>query len=676
MIISARRDSFPKSNVHLGRFERGTTNVGTLRPVAFFPIVPADDVFFSAHGLLRALPIKLPFLAGFDIRLDAFFVPYRLYNKSLRDNNVSTFDPSNIVFPQLSFASIAGTPAPTLPQSLAPDGSYGFDSIAGYANRSAGVSYYRTPAVAATSSSFPFVSSGSLAQAAGFPVGFMNGNRMTTDGSYPARLNFSALRFLSYIDVFRNYYANLQLDNVYFACSSMYTSNNSGTDSDKQPQLRGYTMHYSVPCKELDTVIEEAYNFAPTAISNPTYNMPTDEFIVSYSDLSLRAGGNTRFSPFFITENYCTRDGMLFLRSLAPFYQESWINKSKYDSGPGSISVQVEDNQVLLTSIRSGSKILKYSELSVAGGYRYDDFLSVQFDVRTQADTTVPVFLGSCQGSLSSDPLYQLAPGESGTSGIGSGLGAIGGTAMGTFAYSPRRWSFHEFGDIMVLLSLIPKVSYFATLDAFLEKTTLNTLYYPSLDRLGFQTLMHRNAVSPYLFNVYNAGTLTEPNYQGSFYSGDFSEAEAPLNSFEDFYDRGLGYQPAYSEYTIGVSRVTGDLATTLRPWSLTRAPGMDASGLLTKPTPVEKSTVSAGYDRIMSELMTLTYVPGQSIDAMYSGSNENTVYSHDTYIHPEDYNYLFEDVSPDAHNFIYEISFQCDIRREKSKLNMPTFGL
>lgn len=676
MIISARRDSFPKSNVHLGRFERGTTNVGTLRPVAFFPIVPADDVFFSAHGLLRALPIKLPFLAGFDIRLDAFFVPYRLYNKSLRDNNVSTFDPNNIVFPQVSFSSIAGTSAPTLAQSVAPDGSYDFNAIAGYANRSAGVSYYKTPAVATTSQSFPFVSAGSLAQAVGFPVGFMNGNRMTPDGNYPARLNFSALRFLSYIDVFRNYYANLQLDNVYFACSSIYTSGQDSAAANNQPKRRGYALHYSVPCTELDTVIEDAYNFTPSTISNSTYNMPTDQFIVSYSDYSLREGGNTRFSPFFVTENYCTRDGMLFLRSFAPFYQESWINKAKYDSGPGSISVQVEDNQVLLTSIRSGSKILKFSELSVAGGYRYDDFLGVQFDVRTQADTTVPVFLGSCQGSLSSDPIYQLAPGESSESGIGSGLGAIGGTAMGTFSFSPRRWSFHEFGDIMVLLSLVPKVSYYAPLDSFLEKTTLNTLYYPSLDRLGFQTLMARNAVAPYLFNVYNSGTTSAPSYHGFFYSGDYSETEAPLNSFEDFYDRGLGYQPAYSEYTVGINRVSGDLSTVLRPWSLTRTPGMDASGLLEKPASTPDCTVSAGYDRIMSELMSLTFVPGQSINAMYTGPNESSSYSHDTYIHPEDYNYLFEDVAADAHNFIYEISFQCDIRREKSKLNMPTFGL
>lgn len=671
MIISARRAPFPKSNVHLGRFERGTTNVGPIRPVAFFPIVPGDDVFFTAHGLIRCLPIKLPFLSGFDIRMDAFFVPYKLYSKALRDNNVSTFNPSSVVFPQISFSSIASTTANTAPSATAGDGVYAYDAVAGWANRGVTVSYYTTSTTKSTTDSFPFVSAGSLAQAIGFNCGFMNAYPMTPDGNKPPRLSFSALRILSYIDVFRNYYANLQLDYALLAPSALYRA---GTESSNpQPVLNGYPIHFGVPCSTLDEFIEEAYNFEPTAVASPSANMATDQLIMSKADQQYRSGGTSAFSPFYITENYCTRDGLLFLRSFAPFYQESWINKSKYDSGPGSVSVQVEDDQVLLTSIRSGSKILKFQELSVAGGYRYDDFLSVQFDVRTQADTTVPVFLGSASGSLSSDPLYQLAPGESSDSGIGQGLGAIGGTASGTLAFSPRRWSFHEFGDIMVLLSIVPKVSYFSTIDPFLEKTTLNTLYYPALDRLGFQPLLERNASAPYFTRVieYNGSTL------GSIYSSTLEQpGDYTQGSFGDTYNRAMGYQPAFSEYTVGVSRISGDLATTLRPWCLSRNPGSDVSAYLDLPPKAAASTVNPGYVRTMSELMSSSFSESRIYDASLSNSSLNPILFRDTYIHPEDYNYLFEDVSADAHNFIYEFSFQCDVRREKSKLNMPTFGL
>lgn len=674
MIISARRSPFPKSNVHLGKFERGTTNAGTLRPVAFFPVVPADDVFFSAHGLVRPLPIKLPFLAGFDIRVDTFFIPYRLYNKSLRDNNVSTFNPDDIQFPRMSFSSIASSTAST---STLVSGSYSYKSVAGYANRNASVSYYTTTSTTSLGTGFPFVMAGSFAQLAGFPVGFMNGNPMTDQGGLSARLNFSALRYLSYVDVFRNYYANLQLDYALMAPAALYRPGTSASGPTYTlPELSGTPVHFGVKCKALDSFIESAYNFSPTPVSSPTANLPHDEFIMSFADASYMEGGQAPVDALRITENLCTRDGGLFLRSFAPFYQESWINKAKYDSGPGSVSVQVEDDQVLLTSIRSGSKILKYKELAVAGGYRYDDFLDVQFDVRTQADTTIPVFLGSSTGSLSSDPLYQLAPGESSASGIGKGLGAIGGVGMGTVAFSPRRWSFHEFGEIMVLLSLVPKVSYFATIDPFLEKSTLNTLYYPALDRLGFQPLMARNATSPW-FAFVDYDKTVKKNVP-LFYSG-MSETDPPVGSFPDTYSRGLGYQPAWSEYTVGVSRVTGDLSTALRPWCLTRQPGIEASGLVDIDTAPSDEALNPAFSQQVGELRTITFLPSRiyDINALSGpGSIGSPIEVSDTYIHPEDYNYLFEDTLPSAHNFIYEISFQCDIRREKSKLNMPTFGL
>lgn len=681
MIVSARRAAFPQSNVHLGRFERGTTNVGTLRPVAFFPIVPADDVFFAAKGLVRALPIKLPFLAGFEIRMDMFFCPYKLYNKSLRDNNVSTFNPDSVEFPRISFAGMASSGIGQAGSIRV--GAYLTSNAALYANRGATISYYAGNS-RYLGTSFPFVEAGSFANHMGLPSGFFNGYPRRTDGAQAPRITFSALRYLSYVDVFRNYYANLQLKYASMAPASLYSQPNG---QDIRPRLRPSPAQYVVPCDYLDKFIEAAYEFTPQPLSNPNLNVSQTEFITSGSDSGIAI--ETLPAALTITENLCTRDGGLFLRSFAPYYQESWIDKAKYDSGPGSVSVQVEDNQVLLTSIRSGSKILKFKELSVAGGYRYDDFLDVQFDVKTTADTTVPVFLGSARGSLDSDPLYQLAPGESELSGIGKGLGAIGGTSMGTIGCSPRRWTFHEFGEIMVLLSLVPRVSYFSGIDPFLEKTTLNTLYYPALDRLGFQPLMHRNAVSSHFVSFSEVlPPVTSPNDPSTFtpyyFLGDVNDApdQTPAaGSFSDYYNRSLGYQPAWSEYTIGVDRVCGDLTTTLRPWALTRNPGSDMSGNLTPLSNRTEADLRAGYDHYAGEMNSNLFTQSLVIDATHalgngSGSYLSPAIFHDTYIHPSDFNYLFEDTRADAHNFVYEISFQCDVRREKSKLNMPTFGL
>ncbi|AXF52707.1 MAG: major capsid protein [Microviridae sp.] len=686
-IISARRAPFPESNVHLGHAFRTTTNVGTIRPIGFFPIVPGDDVFFAGGGLVRLLPIRLPFLSRFKVSIDMFFVPYKLYCKDLRDNNVSTFDPNNIQFPLISFAPVPNADHITYSSidyarpAAGGSGTYisgdmiPFVWLAEYANSwnpSGYAARYSPLYQDAKDKEAVLVESGSFMNLAGLPVGFCNTKKQRSS-ALAGEEHFCALRPLMYVDIFRNYYANLQVDYVPLASEAVMNQPADDTQAAIEPiyELKAsYGRRQVIKCSALDEFIEQGYNFKAT--TEDPY------FITSHFENGAPA------NPLRSTEIWCGRDSALFCRSFKPYFEETWINKSKYDTGPGAISVQVEGDQVLLTSIRSGSKILKFSELSVAGGYRYDDFLSVQFDVRTTSDTTTPVYLGSSYGYIASDPLYQLAPGESANSGIGSGVGAIGGTASGQINLSPRRWSFHEFGEIVVLASIVPETSYFTTIDPFLEKTTLNTLYYPSLDRLGFQPLMYRhirNFATTVAGHIPASATPSADNiYLGYETSVDDESGEPLPGSSQDFYNMAVGYQPAWSEYTRLEDRITGDLSTSLRPWVLARVPGdVQSPSEDVQPTWVPNRPIQA---QLLGDLynMAITPTPCYDISSYFSGDPFagylNPVYMIDTYVRPSDYNYLFEDTSAFAHNFIFEIMYQCDVRRQKSKLNMPTFGL
>lgn len=673
--------------MHLGHAFRTTTNVGSIRPIGFFPIVPGDDVFMAGGGLVRLLPIKLPFLSRFKINIDMFFVPYKLYNKDLRDNNVSTFDPNNIQFPLISFA-----PVPTADHisyqnidyarpSVNGGGTYisgdmiPFVWLAEYANSwnpSGYAARYSPLYDDSKSKEAVLVEAGSFMNLAGLPVGFCNTKKQRSS-VIAAEEHFSALRPLMYVDIIRNYYANLQVDYIPFASEALMNQPFNDDQAALEPVYKlksSYGRRQVVKCSVLDDFVERAYNFKPTTAE--------PYFITSHFEK-----GNPA-NPLCTTEIWCGRDSGLFCRSFKPYFEETWINKSKYDSGPGAISVQVEDNQVLLTSIRSGSKILKFSELSVAGGYRYDDFLAVQFDVRTTSDTTTPVYLGSSSGYIASDPLYQLAPGESSESGIGTGVGAIGGAASGSFDISPRRWSFHEFGEIVVLASIVPETSYFTTVDPFLEKTTLNTLYYPSLDRLGFQPLMYRNVrnfATAVAGHIPSTATPTLNNlYLGYETTVDDETGEPQPGSSQDYYNMAIGYQPAWSEYTRLEDRITGDLATSLRSWTLARVPGdVQSINPVSLPDWIPERPLQA---QILGDLhnMAITPTPCYDIESFFSGDTfagyAAPVYMVDSYVRPSDYNYLFEDSLASAHNFILEVVYQCDVRRQKSKLNMPTFGL
>lgn len=75
-----------KSVQNLSHVSCTTAAAGNLNPISVVQIVAGDEVSFDPSVFVQAFPMKAPLVNGYQVCLEYFFVPDRLYNLNL--NNI------------------------------------------------------------------------------------------------------------------------------------------------------------------------------------------------------------------------------------------------------------------------------------------------------------------------------------------------------------------------------------------------------------------------------------------------------------------------------------------------------------------------------------------------------------------------------------------------------------
>lgn len=153
------------SNFDVSRTIYTTANQGTLIPSFIRYMVPGETLKLVPSMTVRTNPATAPMYGRWEIRVDTFFAPYRLYNPAYRLND-NDFDIYNTVHPVVRFSG-------------APTGDF-------------------TNAQARN----VCVSPGSLWNHLGLPAWWINVGSNTRD--------FNAYSYLAYHDIYRNYYIDPQ----------------------------------------------------------------------------------------------------------------------------------------------------------------------------------------------------------------------------------------------------------------------------------------------------------------------------------------------------------------------------------------------------------------------------------------------------------------------------------
>lgn len=503
-----------KSIQNLSHVSCTTAAAGNLNPISVVQIVAGDEVSFDPSVFVQAFPMKAPLVNGYQVCLEYFFVPDRLYNLSLAlDESGVTEDPYSVEFPQVPFVAASADLEQVTP-------------AAGSTKK------YVFPASTDTTRLTKFakniVQQGSLADFLGFPVGFVP--------FLNASPKVTALGVMGYLDIFYNYYANQQIDTFPTAKYTKEGASSTGPNPsvtstltfklDELAEFLRFVKRSEEPGSSLGTWYVQKL---PGMQSTP------EKIIGSWPWLCSRAS--------------------IFQRCQRPYFLESWLRTSGVTGVAQTVSD--EDGTVTINSIRQGSHIQRWLELAMGGGSRYSDYINGQFDVSRLKNTNVPVFLGADRKFLGSNVIYQTT----GAGDASSPLGTFAGQASAGENFKRRRFSFGENGAFFVIASLVPDTIYYRGFDPFLFDVTLGDKYAPALDNIGFEPLQARfleGLPRPMVFNSNDSG------------------ARVAYLTLSDVFDKdsAVGYVPSWSKLTQVVSRAHGLLATDLRYWLLAREYG------------------------------------------------------------------------------------------------------
>lgn len=272
---------------------------------------------------------------------------------------------------------------------------------------------------------------------------------------------------------------------------------------------RLFRLHYRAYKKDYFTAIKPSAQYTPAAISSiNSYIGVQPQFGDSHSVDSL-SDKDQNNSTFFKANNNTT------------------TNQS-------SISV---------ASIRNAFALDRLCRITTQAGKNFRDQMRAHYGINTKdyRDHSV-MFLGSQSQPIQIGEVVSTANTASPTG--GSALGRIAGQGSSAMQANDGhiRYTASENGILMGIYSIVPEADYCSNfpIDKFNRKFVPADYYKPEFDELGYQPL-------------YQSEIMTAKSYR-----------DVQLNS-------AIAWQPRYMEYKTCADRVCGEMARTLKIWSIPR---------------------------------------------------------------------------------------------------------
>lgn len=235
----------PKSSIFdLSHAVRTSMAPGVLYPITWFEALPGDIIKMDINALVKTYPTIAPLMGSFDIQVDAYFVPYRLYMPALHGNKLVS--PQALSLPTISLDIKTGA------NSDSPDTDF-------------------------------YLGKHSVLEALGVPQHFRAGDYTSYDEFDVPKTKINALPLLAYWDIYRSFYVDTQKTKFRtfatgFESTPFRPSWNdivSSSTYDKKP-----FPYYEFDKSSIDTFIESFKTTPHKDISLPV--MHTNNFMLQY----------------------------------------------------------------------------------------------------------------------------------------------------------------------------------------------------------------------------------------------------------------------------------------------------------------------------------------------------------------------------------------------------------
>ena len=456
-----------RSNVPWREVNRFSASPGYLYPSAVIEVLPTDRITGNLHTILRSRPTNQSIYGSFRESHQAFFVPARLYSKTLDQlstfgNQADGFDPNTSV--KLPFVGWRGLPA---------DGVYGPKN--GQVMPCSLLSYLNM-----------FPSMFKMTDA------FYESTDELGNYTFDAIPDLNVIPLVAYYDILRNYYFNSQELDMPFVTGEF----------DKLVSRDRDASFNLVSKFALDNFISNVYNgeYSVDSLDNgqifndlldigiPLMNTETDlNDAVDFSTFMSLYGRKGANAP-----DIANHAG-LGVRCYDDDYFVVSLNQEYVDEINNSARVVVTNGSFSVTQIQRANRIYKHRSKNVLGGSDYDDYLYVHFNARLGREVNKPIFLGSTSSSFYFEDIYSTqAVGKYDETNItnnhlGSRAGILNSRSSSNDGFID--FTANEFGYLIVLSSIIPQVTYSRGIPKMYLKSSTDDFYSPEFDAWSFQDI-------------------------------------------------------------------------------------------------------------------------------------------------------------------------------------------
>lgn len=509
---------FPKpnhSNFNLGRKNVISADVGYLYPVYVEEVLANSYKRLDVEALVQCNATVAPVMSSFTSKLEAFFIPTRIYHQHLLNNDrANNYDDD---FPLHYFPWLH------------------------YNDR------YTLKGGSDTNISNPrlYNDCGSLLDYLGmFPSGW-NSLSWTNTGK---SLNVTAYPFIGYFDIFRNYYANPYDEQIPFRVNNdafSYVSFSSQARADGNVALSKFDTF-------VNRVRSSSLSSSGTPIAVDVFRLFND--LMTYSRLVTSGDNSSQFIttsvPLFSNGNvdYYSNNGLhfgLLRRTYKDDYFNARISSEFVMYLKEQSKVVVQDGSFDITQLRLANRIAKYVDKLGFSDSRFGTWLKVHFGTRLNDRMDIPQFLGSISSTIVFNDIISNA--QTGDSDVITSNEALGSRAGLGSGYIKNKGSFFEFkavepGYIIVLFSLVPNVTYSQGIKKMYLRQRFSDIYTPEFDAVGYQDL-HTVELSAVGYSV-NRSQISTSAINGPLQFGNYNTV--------------VGKQPSWLEYMTSIDESHG----------------------------------------------------------------------------------------------------------------------
>lgn len=206
-----------------------------------------------------------------------------------------------------------------------------------------------------------------------------------------------------------------------------------------------------------------------------------------------------------------------------------------------------------INDLRSAWALQQWLEKNMRAGSRYREALYAHFGVRSSdARLQRPEYIGGTKGTIAISEVLQTSSSDTTTP-----QGNMAGHGISVLGSGGMHFRTEEHGFIITICTIIPQTSYYQGLPKLFSRTDRFDYAFPDFAQLGEQ-------------EVLNKEIYFDPA-QTSYINGVF------------------GYLPRFAEYRSAISRVSGQMSTTLDFWHMARKfvtpPALNANFIHCNPT-------------------------------------------------------------------------------------------